>query len=306
MSDSGALTTRRLVLEPLPASASTARRWIRDQLRNAGRDELVECAELATSELVTNAILHAHTTVTVVLESRADRLRIAISDLAPGTVAPTQQPDSQVWPSGRGLHILSVITHRWGVDEDPPGKQVWFEPLSAEDHVGHATGPTPSASRNQPAGASTRRAQLRQAPVSLLRQARQRMADLHREMLLITYTPRQDADGSATGAAGHDIPERLVELAQAMEPMTSDLLPDALLVADDSANLSCLLPPAGVDVAAWAHLLDEADDYCRTEHLLTLAAPRREALARRWFLTEVARQSAGQPPRSWPDYLAAS
>jgi hypothetical protein len=39
---------------------------------------------------------------------------------------------------------------------------------------------------------------------------------------------------------------------------------------------------------------------------LTLAAPRREAMGRRWCLTEVARQSSGLPPLSLSDYVDAA
>jgi len=69
-------------------------------------------------------------------------------------------------------------------------------------------------------------------------------------------------------------------------------------------TFTCRLPAPTEQqaVQGWADLLDEADDYCRTERLLTLAAPRQEVHARRWFLTEIARQCSGMAPRSWPDY----
>lgn len=132
MTDSTTRVARRLVLEPRASSAAAARRWIRDQLRDVGRSELAECAELATSELVTNAILHARTTVTVVLEPRADRWRIGVGDLASGVVAPPVLDGSgQVMPSGRGLQILGSISSCWGVQDQPFGKRVWFEPRDA-------------------------------------------------------------------------------------------------------------------------------------------------------------------------------
>jgi hypothetical protein len=50
----------RLVIDDDPRSASVARRFLRDRLRDAGvvDDDTVETAQLCLSELVTNAILH--------------------------------------------------------------------------------------------------------------------------------------------------------------------------------------------------------------------------------------------------------
>jgi hypothetical protein len=107
------------------------------------------------------------------------------------------------------------------------------------------------------------------------------------------------------------VPARLIELARTIEPITNDLLLDELPGPDHpgasgTETLSCRFPSAaGPDVLTWPDLLDEADEYCRSEQLLTLPATRREALARRWFLTEVARQSSGLAPRPWPDYADA-
>jgi hypothetical protein len=71
-------------------------------------------------------------------------------------------------------------------------------------------------------------------------------------------------------------------------------------------TLGCRFPDAGEStVSSWPDLLEEVDMRCRAGQLLTLAAPRREAQARRWFLTELARQSAGRQPRPWPDYVVA-
>jgi len=304
MDDSGVQTARRLVLDPHPASAAAARRWISEQLRLLGHAELVDCAELATSELVTNAVLHARTPVTVILEPSEDRWRVAIADLSPAMATPVRQATGQVRSSGRGLHILSSISHRWGIEDEPPGKRIWFEPVAddARSSAPAATAPAPRDPRSRP---DRRRVELRQAPVSLLRQARQRIADLHREMLLVSFAMLEDPPSGSHA----DVATRLVELAQAVEPIITELLRDQILPARlvatgaDLAHLTCPFPPAGVDVSSWPDLLDEADDYCRSERLLTLAASRREAMARRWLLTEVARQSSGQPPVTWPDYV---
>lgn len=304
MGDSVTRTTRRLVLEPHPSSASAARRWVREQLHAVGHDELADSAELATSELVTNAVLHAQTAVTVTMEPRAGRWRIRIGDVGPGVVALSSQQAGQVRSRGRGLQILDSISRRWGVEEQVHGKHVWFEPRSLHDRVRAPSPSSADGSCDLPEGPEARVAVLHQAPIGLLRQARQRVADLHRELVLLTYAHEAETDRSPA-RVGRARSSRLVELADAIEPITELGSDDALGTSSaETATLTCRFPsPAPPDLGSWPDLLDEADDYCRGEDLLTLAAPRQEALARRWFLTEVARQFSGLPPRSWPDYV---
>ena len=46
-------------------------------------------------------------------------------------------------------------------------------------------------------------------------------------------------------------------------------------------------------------LLDEADDYCRVERLLTLAPAPEERAFRHWFRDCFIDQLAGCPPQPW-------
>ena len=57
MSTTGALPDRALELPPDPRSASRARRWVRTQLQELQREDLVDSAILAVSELVANAVM---------------------------------------------------------------------------------------------------------------------------------------------------------------------------------------------------------------------------------------------------------
>lgn len=63
--------------------------------------------------------------------------------------------------------------------------------------------------------------------------------------------------------------------------------------------------PAGVADAALhlGALLDEADAFCRSGDLLTLATLPESLAFRRWFLEEFARQVDGRPPRPWSTFL---
>ena len=49
--------------------------------------------------------------------------------------------------------------------------------------------------------------------------------------------------------------------------------------------------------------LDQVDELCRHERMLTLAASGAEQRLIRWWFTEFVRQGAGHPPTSWPDFI---
>ncbi len=300
-----------IVLEPHPSSAGQARRWVREQLRLLGRDDLVDSAVLATSEVVTNAILHARTQITVRVvggSGSSGAERICVSDLS-GEALRAIRERGEVWSSGRGLRILSAVTRQWGVDAEHPGKCVWFEPVPQADTPADAdpdlsgwegfdlTGladlsDTEKDSSQAPGSVVV---VLRDAPVQLLWRARRRYCDIKREMILLLSDEELEA------------PRRLVELAHQMDPLPAGFIGD--LDESGSAPSGEQTVNAYLDVetvqqlAAAADLFDEVDAYCRAEQLLTLAASQTEATARRWVLSEIGSQVSGQAPRSWTEYL---
>jgi anti-sigma regulatory factor (Ser/Thr protein kinase) len=90
----------------------------------------IDDAKLLVSELVTNALIHAGTVVHLQVELRDDALRVSVADEgSPGGDVPTdgELPDVRLSVGGRGLAIVSVLAHRWGVEPLPGGKRVWFE-----------------------------------------------------------------------------------------------------------------------------------------------------------------------------------
>ena len=95
------------------------------ELRDSPSD--VETAMLLVSEVVTNAVLHARTSVTLRVEQRPDLVRIEVRDGSP--VQLRIHAFSQTSATGRGLRLLDQLAHRWGVNNESPsgGKVVWFE-----------------------------------------------------------------------------------------------------------------------------------------------------------------------------------
>jgi anti-sigma regulatory factor (Ser/Thr protein kinase) len=115
-----------LRLDPLAAAVSAARRYVRDTLHRLHRTDVLDAAELAASELTTNACLHARTPFEIRVVVRDDgRVRIEVSDDSPR--APHRRRHNLDATTGRGLELLSAIGE-WGVAERPGGKTVWFEP----------------------------------------------------------------------------------------------------------------------------------------------------------------------------------
>jgi anti-sigma regulatory factor (Ser/Thr protein kinase) len=119
----------RLFLSPDAASVGLARHAVRSRLLREGLDGLVDDATLLTSELVTNAVLHAATPIGVFIACNADALRVEVRDASAAEPAPQDRPATV--PGGLGMHILAACAARWGVDRGPDGKAVWFE-LSRE------------------------------------------------------------------------------------------------------------------------------------------------------------------------------
>ncbi|MFN2503014.1 MAG: ATP-binding protein [Acidimicrobiales bacterium] len=108
-----------------PASAGHARRFVDRALTDWSCGELAEVATLLVSELVANAILHAGTTVHVVVRGGEERVRIEVHD---GNVSlPTRKHYSKLSATGRGLVLVEKLSRAWGTESTPSGKMVWFE-----------------------------------------------------------------------------------------------------------------------------------------------------------------------------------
>ena len=123
---SGGLPTVRR--EHLPADLSSARRArevVREVLRDAGRPEWLEACELATSEIVSNAVLHAHTDSTLTVTVHPDHVRVEVRDGSP--VLPVQRDHGAEAATGRGMTLVAALTDEHGLAEiGPDGKTVWF------------------------------------------------------------------------------------------------------------------------------------------------------------------------------------
>lgn len=133
--------------EPVGRSVATARSFVRDTLQGWGFADIVDDAVVLTSELVTNAVVHAGTSADVLCLRSDDGVRIEVADHYPEREIPLQatavsmgSPDRE---GGRGLQLCAALAGRWGVDYTPTHKQVWFQLDLPERAVGtRAAGPS--------------------------------------------------------------------------------------------------------------------------------------------------------------------
>ncbi len=119
-----------------PSSPGRARRFVRDVLAAWGVEQFEEAATLLTSELVTNAVLHARTRPELTLRLSGDRLWVGVFDGTP--ISPTRKRYGPDAATGRGLMLVERMAAAWGTSVSEQGKVVWFE-LSPE--AGEAVGP---------------------------------------------------------------------------------------------------------------------------------------------------------------------
>ena len=115
-------------LDPLPRLVAVARKFVGEHappLPVETRDALL----LLTSELVTNAVLHARTPFEVGITVTETSVLVTVHDL--DLTRPDQQP-YEPREGGWGLGLVSALAEAWALEPHPDGgKKAWFR-LSRE------------------------------------------------------------------------------------------------------------------------------------------------------------------------------
>lgn len=106
-----------------PASVAKARAFVADALRHAS-DDIRDRAVLITSELATNAVVHARSAFTVTTTLSRGEVQVQVTDSRGETPIMRQPDDTEL--HGRGLMIVNHLADRWGVDVRTEGTTVWF------------------------------------------------------------------------------------------------------------------------------------------------------------------------------------
>ena len=129
---SGGRTDTWTRVRQLPAdarAASEARVHVRGSLESWGLDadgDVAHAAVLLTSELVTNALTHGESPVTVAVSLSGGTLRVEVHDRSRFLPAPWPVIDSADAETGRGLLLVDTLATDWGFYRTPGGKAVYF------------------------------------------------------------------------------------------------------------------------------------------------------------------------------------
>lgn len=250
-------------------SASEARRPVRQFLEDIGRHAWLEAAELAISEVVTNASLHAHTPIDIRLSGYVDQVCVEVRDF--NSTLPVQRNYDVEATTGRGMSLVAAITRECGVHPmGESGKVVWFcvgdPPASSADDVllgwDVEAWPEPAAG-----SAETGRVVLASMPAILWLSARQHHDAILREFVL--YCAQHGAptiDLAAADKARSTISNALVgalDEAQASgtaRPVLPDGHPSPLPWVPDRLDLGIEVPAdTGWQFAALQDALDVAE-----------------------------------------------
>lgn len=119
------ISARKQRLEADPASVRAARRAVAEVVDGAADGDELDRLLLCASETVTNAIEHGAPPIELHIDVLDDRVRVEVSDASPLRPRISDPDPSSI--RGRGLLIVDRCSDRWGVDETPEGKSVWFE-----------------------------------------------------------------------------------------------------------------------------------------------------------------------------------
>jgi len=124
----GASVLGSLAIPGRPEHVREARAFITKALGD--RYPMTDVAELLTSEVVTNAVMHSNSrrpggTVMIVIIEMAGGIRIEVSDGGSDQSTPVVKGD--VYASeGHGLLLVQALADQWGYVRDEIGTTVWF------------------------------------------------------------------------------------------------------------------------------------------------------------------------------------
>jgi hypothetical protein len=138
-------------------------------------------------------------------------------------------------------------------------------------------------------------------PIALFLRAREHHDELIREFTLMAIR------SNGTSADGVELPPRLRELVDILgrrfgaSTSRADMERDAAIERGDATvDLTYQVPASlGDDLTMLTQLMDDADEFCRMETLLTLPRDPSMVAFGHWYNNEFLRQIDGLPPTPW-------
>ncbi|WP_432084934.1 ATP-binding SpoIIE family protein phosphatase [Streptomyces sp. bgisy095] len=121
--------TLMTIAQAEPERIAEAREQVRQLLHDWADGDQLDSAVLMVSEMVTNVLVHTDGDALLVAEvacdGRSRRLRVEVSDTS--DELPHRRRPGEMASSGRGLVLMEMLAHAWGVDPRGEGKSIWFE-----------------------------------------------------------------------------------------------------------------------------------------------------------------------------------
>jgi anti-sigma regulatory factor (Ser/Thr protein kinase) len=120
-----ARTSEHIHLTPVPTAPRDARSFVRTTAAVLDTDRLHDMLVL-TSELATNAVLHARTAFDVSVTVTDEVVLVCVGDRVDGHPRSPVQSDGR--EDGRGMLLVRSLADEWGISPaaDRVGKAVWF------------------------------------------------------------------------------------------------------------------------------------------------------------------------------------
>ena len=275
---------------PEPRSVPAARRFVRDLVLAAGHEHWVGDAQLAVSELCTNAVLHAHTPFEVVVQVSPDGVHVQVWDDDP--VLPARRASDATSTTGRGLELLAAVASASGVQAVGPTKVVWFRlgavhPEADADVLLDRWRDRPEDTSDEVSGPCTP-VVLRGMPVPLWLAARE-----HHNTLMREFSLHQQAVQEAPG----QVPPDLVAADRARSLVLAVLRATG---GGPTVDLHLSVRPEQVRwFRALRDVLDRAEHLARTGALLAPPGPSQIVAVRHWATGQVLVQVHGAAPTAW-------
>ena len=268
-----------------------------------------DAGALALSEVVTNAALHAHTDIKVLIEVCEEQLRVEVHDGNPALPRPRGYGEHAT--TGRGMDLVAALTDSCGVYSlGHEGKVVWFcltglaEP-SAEDLLADwdVDG---DWDRLEPSVPATVTIHFPSMPATLWLAARQHHDAILRELVLYQAEhPDVDVDLAQTDRARGLVSRAVVAAVEAAQPAGGSDVPErpsaGPAAVPEALTLEVRMPPdIGPAYTALQHTLDVAEQLAATGKLLMHPGLPEIVAVRQWACQQVLAQLAGREPTPWP------
>lgn len=313
----------------LPAeleSVVAARHMVEAAARSWEMDDAV-CSDsaLAVSELTTNSVLHAGSSISVSVRRLGRGLRIEVADGSDHLpVVDAERPEDLLANrsmTGRGLAMVAATADRWGADPlSEGGKVTWAEVgtgrrlVSSAPPPAFAPDPKPLRLSNTARAAGVTSAvavtgggckiHLIGVPVRLVVESARHFADLEREVRVMAMDRNGPEELKGVFADGRRISARAAPWRQ----VNRDLVAAAASArGEDRLDYEIEVPPDAADlVERVTGLVQRLRSSLFRRHFLT-GLPSAEVLAyQKWYQEEILAQLAGRAPEPCPLAVPAS